>query len=540
FEVTAPTEAVARALGEEFERQRKVAAVEWLGKELPAWKEPVVVGVKPHRAAGWYTGEVRFRGVTGVPYDATVHGGLDALLGVEAPRTAVRLVLTTRVGRPLPRWVSSAIEAGYSADPDTAYARCFNHLYNGRALRLGTMFVGGGEKSDWDVYEAQGHAVVKFLLTRAGDPRADLPAAPVAAGSRLAKLLDGGLDTPRARVVAFVDAGAEVNTAAGWDAAARDVYGYDSVDRMEAAWLDWIRRNPPPRGEPAPPDPDRIPPTELTPPLAEPAATDPGARVSTPNFVVSAPSADVARTVAFAAEKHRRDVAKRWFGGVLPDAPEKVAVRLTITAGESGGASTFTFGEADGKRPPGVKAASMSLRGPLDQVLKSVLPHEVTHVVLATHFGRPLPRWADEGIAVLAESDAEQFNHEVRARELLNAGRAIRLGTLFRMTEYPRDHVVTFAQGHSVCQFLLKRGAADPNPGTPGAHKSVQYAAGAHTVRFGRGDREPALLAFLALGMGENSAESWATAAKEVYGFDSLDALEQAWIDSLRAPPVRR
>ena len=84
------------------------------------------------------------------------------------------------------------------------------------------------------------------------------------------------------------------------------------------------------------------------------------------------------------------------------------------------------------------------------------------------------------------------------------------------------------------------RGAADPNPGTPNAHKSVQYAGGAHTIRFGRGDREPALLAFLALGTGENSAASWALAAKEVYGFDSIDALEAAWIESLRAPPVRR
>ncbi len=539
YVVEAPTAAAARALGDEFERQRKATAGEWIGTELPAWKEPVTVRVEPHRTAGWYTGEVRFRGVKGGEYDTTIHGGLDALLGVEAPRHAVRHVLTTRLGRRLPRWVDSAIEAGGGERPEVAYARCFGHLYDGRALRLTTLFAGAGEKSDWNVYEAQGYAVAKFLLTRAGDPGAVPPAA---AGSRVARLLDGSPDTPRGRLLAFVTAGATGNTVAGWDAAAKDVYGFDSVDRMEAAWLDWLRRNPPPQGEPNPPDPLRIPPTELTTPRAEPEAAG-GATHRTTNFAVSAPSAKTAATVAEATERHRRELAKRWLGKELPDAKGPIPVKVVLTAGGAGGATTFTFSAADGKTPPGVTSTAMELHGPLNQLLGSNVPHEVMHVVLATHFGRPLPRWADEGIAVLAESDAEQKNHDVRARELLNAGRAIRLGTLLRMTEYPRDMIVLYAQGYSVCRFLLARGAADPHPGSPPdlrAHKTVQYttAAGTHEARIARGDREPALLAFLALGMSENSAESWALAAKEVYGFDSLDALEQAWIDSLRPPPA--
>ena len=539
YVVEAPTAAAARALGDEFERQRKAVAVEWLGAELPAWKEPVAVRVEPHRTAGWYTGEVRFRGVKGGEYDTTIHGGLDALLGIEAPRHALRHVLTTRLGRRLPRWVDSAIEAGGGERPEVAYARCFGLLYDGRALRLTTLFAGAGEKSDWDVYEAQGHAVVRFLLARAGDPRA-VPSA--GAGSRVARLLDGSPDTPRGRLLAFVTAGVTGNTAAAWDTAAKGVYGFDSVDRMEAAWLDWLRRNPPPQGEPAPADPLRIPPTELTTPRAEPEAAG-GATHRAANFAVSAPSTKMATTVAEVAELHRKVLAKRWLGKELPDAKEPMPVKVVVTAGGAGGATTFTFGAADGKTPPGITSAAMELRGPLNQLLASNVPHEVMHVVLATHFGRPLPRWADEGIAVLAESDEEQKNHDVRVRELLNAGRGIRLSTLFRMTEYPRDMIVLYAQGYSVCRFLLARGAAGPNPGGPPdvrAHKTVQYAtaAGTHEVRFARGDREPALLAFLALGMGENTAESWALAAREVYGFSSLDALEQAWIDSLRPPPA--
>ena len=45
-----------------------------------------------------------------------------------------------------------------------------------------------------------------------------------------------------------------------------------------------------------------------------------------------------------------------------------------------------------------------NLRADHPQVLTAILPHEVTHVVLADLFTtQQIPRWADEGMAVLAE-----------------------------------------------------------------------------------------------------------------------------------------
>ena len=79
----------------------------------------------------------------------------------------------------------------------------------------------------------------------------------------------------------------------------------------------------------------------------------------------------------------------------------------------------------DGGRPV-VTSQRMEIRGDAKQLLNSVLPHEVTHTVLAHHFGRPVPRWADEGGSVLSENDEERFSHDVRCREILNAGRGIR------------------------------------------------------------------------------------------------------------------
>src|SRR5207244_1536980 len=45
-------------------------------------------------------------------------------------------------------------------------------------------------------------------------------------------------------------------------------------------------------------------------------------------------------------------------------------------------------------------------------MLTAILPHETTHVVLAGQFGpHQVPRWADEGIAVLSEPSEKIDQH---------------------------------------------------------------------------------------------------------------------------------
>ena len=203
--------------------------------------------------------------------------------------------------------------------------------------------------------------------------------------------------------------------------------------------------------------------------------------------------------------------------------PNAARYAFASTMGSAGGATTFSFGTRGGR--PAVSSQHMEIRGEVKQLLNSVLPHEVTHTVLAYHFGRPVPRWADEGGSVLSENDEERYSHDIRNRELLNAGRGIVLRTLFRMAEYPRDMIVLYAQGYSVTAFLVDKGGGG---------------------REGRGK----LLQFLAAGMGNDSQpgmpqkyhgtpESWNEAARKVYGFDTVDALEKAWLDSLKTPPSR-
>jgi hypothetical protein len=239
----------------------------------------------------------------------------------------------------------------------------------------------------------------------------------------------------------------------------------------------------------------------------------PAATHNTDNFATEAPTPELAKKFGDMAEFYRKEKALEWTGREMPQWSRRCPLKVQITAGNAGGATTFTFGQdANGK--PVVSSISMEIRGDAKQLLNSVLPHEVTHTVLANHFGRPVPRWADEGGSVLSENDDERYSHDIKCRELLNAGRGIRCRVLFRMTEYPRDIGVLYAQGYSLTHYLVKKGGDG---------------------RDGRGK----LLQFLDTGMRGNTMESWNAAASRVYGFDTVDDLEEAWLTALKTPPAR-
>ena len=142
----------------------------------------------------------------------------------------------------------------------------------------------------------------------------------------------------------------------------------------------------------------------------------------------------------------------------------------------------------------------MHIEGPLDRLLASVLPHEITHTVFAYYFRQPLPRWADEGGAVLSEDDIERNRHDRLVRSILNTpGRAIPLRRLFSLTQYPPDVMVLYAEGYSVSNFLV-------------ASSSRQV-----------------FLNFVAQGM----RGDWDGAVRTNYGYNSVEELEKAWVESL-------
>lgn len=182
----------------------------------------------------------------------------------------------------------------------------------------------------------------------------------------------------------------------------------------------------------------------------------------TTNFrIVHRQSNDLAEKVARVAEKTRLEMHRKWFGNPPEDWNPKCDIVLHANAEEyarSTGESPQSPGhsriESDGPR---VMSRRMHLRCDDANMVIAVLPHETTHVVLAGQFGnKPVPRWADEGMAVLTEPREKIERHlrmlpEHRKNRLL-----INLDELMQMEEYPDpQHVGAFyGESVSLVEFL--------------------------------------------------------------------------------------
>lgn len=224
----------------------------------------------------------------------------------------------------------------------------------------------------------------------------------------------------------------------------------------------------------------------------------------TANFIVDAPTPDLARKIGEAAEHYRQVLAEEWLGAPLPrwsrPCPIKAQVGPHLGAG---GATTFVFDRGE------VYNWTMSIQGSEERIVDSVLPHEITHTVFASHFRRPLPRWADEGACTTVEHPVERGRQHKLLIEFLSTGRGIAFPAMFAMREYPRDVLPLYAQGYSLARYLIDRG---------GRRKYV---------------------AFVADGL---ASDDWSGSLDKHYGIGSVAQMQHVWLDWVKqgcpAPPA--
>jgi hypothetical protein len=224
----------------------------------------------------------------------------------------------------------------------------------------------------------------------------------------------------------------------------------------------------------------------------------------TTNFLVEAPTEALARRIGDAAEQYRHDLAVEWLGKPLPrwsrPCPIKASVAPHLGAG---GATSFVFDAGE------VFGWTMTIQGSEERILDSVLPHEITHTIFASHFRRPLPRWADEGACTTVEHPVERARQHRLLIEFLTTGRGIAFDNMFAMREYPPDVLPLYSQGYSLARYLIERG---------GRHKYVAF-------------------------VGEGLAtDDWTGALSRHYGVGGLAQMQQIWLDWVRqgcpAPPA--
>jgi hypothetical protein len=90
----------------------------------------------------------------------------------------------------------------------------------------------------------------------------------------------------------------------------------------------------------------------------------------------------------------------------------------------------------------------------------AAVPHEMTHVVLADLLdGRQPPRWADEGMAILADAQEKQMLHERDLTQGLANRTAFRVAELVTMDSYPHHSRIAafYGQSASLTACLAKR-----------------------------------------------------------------------------------
>src|SRR5262245_33152774 len=222
----------------------------------------------------------------------------------------------------------------------------------------------------------------------------------------------------------------------------------------------------------------------------------PNSSVRSQNFIVSAPTPQLAQEICQAAEKFRRDLAIEWLGRELPPWHGPCPIEAQVAPGlGAGGATSFVFQN----NMPG--QWTMKIQGSRERILDSVLPHEVTHTIFATHFGRPLPRWADEGACTTVEHPTEKAKQDRFLVQFLTSDRGIPFNQMYKMTQYPPDILPLYSQGYSLARFFIEQG---------GKPKFVEYV--------GEGMR----------------SNNWTATTRKFYGFSSLSDLQLTWVEWVR------
>jgi len=225
-----------------------------------------------------------------------------------------------------------------------------------------------------------------------------------------------------------------------------------------------------------------------------------GAQHETANFTVNAPCAESAQQFAEVAEQYRKDLAILWLGKTLPDWSARCSIKIHVGSDlGAGGKTSFIFENGE------VFGWEMEIQGSHERILDSVLPHEITHMILASHFRQPLPRWLDEGMATSVEHYSEQENYRRMLRYFLRSSvqRCFPLNRLVAMKDYPADVMPFYAQGFSLVEYLLEYGRQFDDY----EHRRL--------VRFA--------------GSGMQNGD-WQSALKEHYGIQNLGELQTSWV----------
>ena len=189
--------------------------------------------------------------------------------------------------------------------------------------------------------------------------------------------------------------------------------------------------------------------------------------VDTVNFRICCIESEVSATqLAESAEKLRSEFGSKWLGkdAIEPWKPRCQIVlhpNLQSYVSAAGRGSEHTIGcSLVNVSESRVTGRRIDLVGGRKDFLSAALPHELTHIVLKDRFtSTEIPRWADEGMAILADSQAKQGGHLKDLRTALMQSMTFPTAALVKIDEYPNPNRVGafYGQSASTAKFLIDR-----------------------------------------------------------------------------------
>ncbi|MBY0587628.1 hypothetical protein K2X85_10645 [bacterium] len=185
----------------------------------------------------------------------------------------------------------------------------------------------------------------------------------------------------------------------------------------------------------------------------------------TRNFIIYHRDRPLAEDVGARAEKARQYAIELWFGNdPASDWQPKCELYLYPSSQEysmATGVPAESPGHSKVLNQSGqIQSRQVFLRMDDPSAQKAVLPHEVAHVVFAGRFGSStVPRWADEGMAVLTEPLDMQNAHLKNLARCYATGAGFSCAQVMTMGEYPPGERMRDFYAHSVgiCRNLVEK-----------------------------------------------------------------------------------
>jgi hypothetical protein len=197
---------------------------------------------------------------------------------------------------------------------------------------------------------------------------------------------------------------------------------------------------------------------------------EPANVIETASFRVRhAGNRELAEAVAKAAEEQRKAIFERWSGPPAGAWSPKCEITIHPTA--------EAYAKATG-RPPGstgnaavrltdghATERGIHLRADDAGITANALPRELTHVILADLFpAKAPPKWAEEGMAILAGSPEEVGRYTRTLPRCAREGDWLGLAQLMDLKEFPADKITGFyCESVSLTEYLIRAAGGERN-----------------------------------------------------------------------------